>query len=153
MPTALNADENRDASLRAQYPAAFQEFPLVEPPTEPVPWNSLDAARRRIHLFEKVRASGLATLDEDASNVVRAAVEFAVDATMYVTNDADRWRFRRLAGPDTRTRAWLGLSSERITQWWPKPTSATAMECAWVSTCGVTATSVKSPSSMCDSIV
>jgi hypothetical protein len=34
-------------------------------------------------LFEKVRASGLATLDEDASDDVRAAVELAVDATMY----------------------------------------------------------------------
>jgi hypothetical protein len=34
-------------------------------------------------LFEKVRASGLATLDKDASHVVKEAVELAVDATMY----------------------------------------------------------------------
>jgi hypothetical protein len=34
-------------------------------------------------LFEKVRAAGLATLDEGASVAVRAAVELAVDETMY----------------------------------------------------------------------
>lgn len=82
MPSALDADENRDASLRAQS-AAFRDFPLVEPPTEPRALELWMQHAAGFILFEKVRASGLATLDEDASDVVRASVELAVDATMY----------------------------------------------------------------------
>src|SRR5262249_1430498 len=76
------ADENGDASLRAQS-AAFRDFPLGEPPKESRGLEVWMQHAAGFVLFEKVRASGLATLDERASDAVRAAVELAVDATMY----------------------------------------------------------------------
>jgi hypothetical protein len=82
MPSALNADENRDASLRAQS-AAFRDFRLSEPPTESRALELWMQHAAGFVLFEKVRAAGLATLEESASDAVRAAVELAVDATMY----------------------------------------------------------------------
>lgn len=82
MPSALIADENRDASLRAQS-AAFRDFPLAEPPTEPRALELWMQHAAGFILFEKVRASGLATLDKDASDAVKAAVELALDATIY----------------------------------------------------------------------
>ena len=82
MPSALSADENGDASLRAQS-AAFRDFPLGEPPTEARALELWMQHAAGFILFEKVRAAGLATLDECASDAIRAAVKLAVDATMY----------------------------------------------------------------------
>jgi hypothetical protein len=82
MPSSLLADENRDASMRAQS-AAFRDFPLGEPPTEP---RSLEVWMQHaagFSLFQKVRSAGLATLDDKDSDVVREAVKLAVDATIY----------------------------------------------------------------------
>src|SRR5262245_41165886 len=82
MPTPLNESANRAASLRAQA-AAFRDFSLANPPTEP---RSLELWLQHgagFIFFEKVRAAGLATLAPDAPEEVRAAVELAVDATIY----------------------------------------------------------------------
>jgi hypothetical protein len=82
MPSALNADENGDASLRAQA-VAFRDFALSEPPKESRALELWMQHAAGFLLLEKVRAAGRATLDENASDAVRAAVELAVDATMY----------------------------------------------------------------------
>jgi hypothetical protein len=82
MPSVLGADENKDAWLRAQS-AAFRDFALSEPPKESRALELWMQHAAGFLLFEKVRAAGLATVDKTASDGVRAAVELAVDATIY----------------------------------------------------------------------
>lgn len=82
MPSALIADENRDASLRAQS-AAFRDFSLNEPPADSRALELWMQHAAGFILFEKVRAAGLATMEQDASEATRNVVELAVDATMY----------------------------------------------------------------------
>ncbi len=82
MPSLLIAEENRGASLRAQS-VAFSKFPMANPPSEPRALELWMKHAAGFLLFEKVRAAGLATLEQDASSDLRTAVELAVDATMY----------------------------------------------------------------------
>src|SRR5262245_13137658 len=82
MPTPITDSANRDASLRAQA-AAFRDFALANPPTEPAALDLWLQHAAGFILFEKVRAAGLATLEPNASKKIRAAVELAVDATVY----------------------------------------------------------------------
>jgi hypothetical protein len=82
MPTSLNDSANSAANLRAQA-AAFREFALAEPPADPRSLELWLQHAAGFILFEKVRAAGLAILEPDAPEEIRAAVELAVDATTY----------------------------------------------------------------------
>lgn len=82
MTTPLLDPENNDASERAQS-AAFREFTLAQPPTGDRARELWMQHAAGFLLFEKVRAAGLATLDETVSAETRAAVELAVDSTIY----------------------------------------------------------------------
>ena len=73
---------NREASLRAQA-AAFREFALARPPSDERALELWMQHAAGLVLFEKVRAAGRATLEPAATPKARAAVELAVDATLY----------------------------------------------------------------------
>jgi len=82
MPTPITDSANSAASLRAQA-AAFRNFALATVPTEPAALDLWLQHAAGFILFEKVRAAGLATLEANAPKEIRAAVELAVDATVY----------------------------------------------------------------------
>ena len=82
MPTPITDSVNRAANLRAQA-AAFREFALANAPAEPAALDLWLQHAAGFILFEKVRAAGLATLEPNASQEIRAAVELAVDSTTY----------------------------------------------------------------------
>ena len=82
MPSKITANENRDASLRSQM-AAFRDLRMADPPADKEALELWMQHAAGLVLFERVRAAGLATLDENASDLVKSAVELAVDATMY----------------------------------------------------------------------
>ncbi|MEQ9321930.1 MAG: hypothetical protein RIF41_22365, partial [Polyangiaceae bacterium] len=72
----------RDASLRAQA-QAFKKLRLAKPPKDERELELWMQHGAGLLLFEKVRAAGLATLEDEATSDVREAVQVAVDAAMY----------------------------------------------------------------------
>ncbi len=82
VPSKLTLEENQAASLRAQE-AAFCDLPMAAPPSDPDALELWLQNAAGLLLFKRVRAAGLATMDQDAPEVVKASVELAVDATVY----------------------------------------------------------------------
>lgn len=82
MPTPITNSANRAANLRSQA-AAFRDFTLANAPTEPAALDLWMQHAAGFIFFEKVRAAGLATLEPNAPKEIRAAVELAVDSTVY----------------------------------------------------------------------
>lgn len=82
MPTILNEDANREASKRAQS-AAFKQFALAAPPSDSRELELWLQHAAGFILFESVRAAGLATLEPNAGQEVRDAVQLALDGMMY----------------------------------------------------------------------
>jgi hypothetical protein len=82
--SAYSPDNTKDraARLRAQA-QAFRDIRLAKPPSRQRARELWLQHAAGLILFEKVRAAGLATLEPDATSPTRAAVELAVDATMY----------------------------------------------------------------------
>lgn len=76
------ARKQRAASLRAQA-KAFREYRLAKPPSERRARELWLQHGAGFILFEKVRGAGLATVEPNATSTTRAAVQLAVDATMY----------------------------------------------------------------------
>lgn len=80
--SSRNDSKKHAASLRAQA-QAFREYRLAKPPATHRARELWLQHGAGFILFEKVRAAGLATLEPNATPALRAAVELAVDATMY----------------------------------------------------------------------